>query len=77
MTDRVRELENRGVVEEANSSSRECNECVQLKEKLDNLENSVGLRHVGVENKVKKLMEQIDRYEKQIELKKGSKMYVI
>ena len=66
LEDRVRELENRGV-EEASSSSRECNDCVQLKEKLENLENSVGLRHVGAENEVKKLVEKIERYEREIE----------
>lgn len=51
----MREFENRSV-EEANSSSREFPECVQLKEKLDNLENSVSLRYVKAENEVNKLV---------------------
>ena len=59
----MRELENRSV-KEVDSSNKEC---VQVKEKLENLEKSVSLRHVGAEKKVEKLMVQIERYEKEVE----------
>ena len=66
LEDRVRELENRSV-EEANNSIKECVECVEMKEKLGNLEKSVSLRHIGAEKKVEKLVEQVERYEKEME----------
>ena len=66
LEDRVRELENRSV-EDVDSSNKECVECVQVKEKLENLEKTVSLRHVGAEKKVEKLMVQIERYEKEVE----------
>ena len=66
LEDRVRELENR-IVEDVDSSNKECVECVQVKEKLENLEKSVSLRHVGAETKVENLMVQMERYEKELE----------
>ena len=59
----MRELENRNV-EEANNSIEEC---VEMKEMLENLEKSVSLRHIGAEKKVEKLVEQVERYEKEME----------
>ena len=52
----MRLLENRGV-EEANSIK----ECVQVGERLENLEKIVSLRQMGAEKKVEKLVEQYNQ----------------